>query len=80
MERYGACKSCRGTGGLNQNECGMCGGTGFSGDAMDYLDPQHALRIARRARVGSDKPKRYDAIELAILSIEQTLSKKNARS
>lgn len=47
---------------------------------MDYLDPQHALRIARRARVGSDKPKRYDAIELAILSIEQTLSKKNARS
>lgn len=32
-ERWGACRRCTGKG------CGMCGETGMSGDAIDYLDP-----------------------------------------
>jgi hypothetical protein len=48
MERYGVCKSCLGLGDKNNHECGTCGGTGFSGDAMDYLYPEQSLRINTR--------------------------------
>jgi hypothetical protein len=48
-ERYGACKICGGRGYLlkwdavllrdEKKECGVCEGTGFSGDATEYRDP-----------------------------------------
>lgn len=44
-ERYGKCKSCKGKGEFKNsegetNECLFCGGTGHSGDAMDYYQKQ----------------------------------------
>lgn len=39
-ERYSSCKFCRGSGKLRDDECGMCGGTGFSGDALLYQQKQ----------------------------------------
>lgn len=54
----------------------MCGGTGFSGDAMDYLYPQYALRISgRRERDNSSKRTYDELLKLAIIAAEQTSSK-----
>lgn len=65
MERYGICKTCRGTGEINGHEC-LCGGTGFSGDAMDLLYPEEALRI--KGGQGKSQPvrSRDELIELAV--------------
>lgn len=50
-DRYGACRRCVGHGFVLLNgsriECGRCFGNGFSGDVMDFLDPQYALRTRR---------------------------------
>jgi hypothetical protein len=61
-ERYGACRMCRGTG-RNRvwggADCTICGGTGYSGDAYDLIDPAYALRMPRQARpVDPDKRER----------------------
>lgn len=48
-ERFGACRSCLGRGSKDgHDECFTCFGTGFSGDARDYIDPTYALRISTR--------------------------------
>jgi hypothetical protein len=56
-ERYGCCKRCSGQGSLGINECSLCGGTGFSGDAMDYVDPRYALRTERKRDIEPDSKK-----------------------
>lgn len=57
-ERYGLCKLCLGQGRLNENECGRCNGTGFSGDANDLVDTRYALRL--------DRDKSREAYEKAV--------------
>lgn len=78
-ERYGACRSCLGQGSRTIAnewlECGMCGGTGFSGDAMDYIDPSNALRI--RSSHGKPRFNNREAIELAVQAL--TSSQKTIR-
>lgn len=47
-ERYGSCLRCKGYGSVASAnrvrvECGRCGGTGFSGDAMAYLETEQRM-------------------------------------
>lgn len=80
-ERYGACRSCKGHGKLaicgEVVECGICGGTGFSGDAMDYVDPSYALRIGSKR----DKPNRLTPKEALDIAVQAalTFNKKTVR-
>ncbi len=62
MERYGCCRTCLGMGEIKRIECGICGGTGFSGDSMDYIDPSQALRSPRQNKALSVKAISYESL------------------
>lgn len=61
-ERYGTCRRC-----LGLRSCSVCGDTGLSGDAFDYLDPKYALRnLSQRVKGG------LGALETACLAISDS--------
>jgi hypothetical protein len=68
-ERYGACRSCLGSGSKNNTWCGLCQGTGWSGDIMDYLNPHYALRFPWMMKEKKRSPE--DALALAIESMKK---------
>lgn len=75
---YGDCTTCRGTARFNNHECGACGGTGYSGDAV--ADPVYYS--SRRRRPDVDRPSRMspkDALEIAIGAILESLYKKERK-
>lgn len=76
MERYGACKTCFGSGNqaTGDLECGACGGTGFGGSIDDLENP---LRIKNKMK-DTIKINQDSLLDLAIHSIHTHLNKRKS--